>query len=166
MFSIATLASEYIIAAAIDLTLKARTIGKLGDSACGSPLLPTLLCAERVVCVGAGSYVFTIATASFIAGSSGRRRAATTVVPVVFAAIALWFTSVAYTALFGTHHEIPCILSDGTKLQPEDISFALLEFPLSTLSVTEVVPDLYISRSYWLIASGDFRAARRYHSRR
>ncbi|KAJ6462170.1 hypothetical protein C8R45DRAFT_1178662 [Mycena sanguinolenta] len=62
-------ASGYIIAAAVDLTSKAKTIGRLGNGPCESPLLPALLCAERAVSIGTGSSLFTIATAGWVGGS-------------------------------------------------------------------------------------------------
>ncbi|KAJ6484827.1 hypothetical protein C8R45DRAFT_1098971 [Mycena sanguinolenta] len=125
-------ASGYIVAAAIDLTLKARAIRNLGDSACESPLLPALLCAERVVSLGTGSSLFTIATAGYVGRSSGGRRAAIALIPVVFALIA-----------------------SGT-LKPGDISFALGDFPSVVLFVINVIPHLYGSRYYWLLAGSIF----------
>ncbi|KAJ6461803.1 hypothetical protein C8R45DRAFT_1028013 [Mycena sanguinolenta] len=144
--------SGYIIAAAIDLTLKARTIAKLGDSACGSPLLPALFCAERVVLVGTGSSLFTIATAGFVRRSFARRRAATALIPVVFAAIALGITSAAHSAILEADTDSRCTLSDGSRLVLEDISFLLVDLPLAMISLLKIVPALYMSGWYWLIA--------------
>ncbi|KAJ6478277.1 hypothetical protein C8R45DRAFT_1006936 [Mycena sanguinolenta] len=152
--------SGYIVAAAIDLTLKARTIGKLGNRACGSPLLPAFLCAARVVWVGTGSSLFTIATAVFVGGSSGRRRAVTALIPFVFAVIAFWFTSAAHSAIVGTDPstfklmmpDSMCTLSDGSRLRGEDISSILVDLPLFIIWISiKVVPVFYMSGWYWLI---------------
>ncbi|KAJ6461788.1 hypothetical protein C8R45DRAFT_1179052, partial [Mycena sanguinolenta] len=143
--------SGYIVAAAIDLTLKARTIRKLGDGACSSPLLPALFCAERVVWVGTGSSLFTIATAGFARGSFARRRAATALIPVGFAAIALCLTSAAHSAILGTDPDSPCTLYDGSRLGLDDISSLLVDLPLAMTSVIKIVPELYMSGWYWLI---------------
>ncbi|KAJ6511210.1 hypothetical protein C8R45DRAFT_1162842 [Mycena sanguinolenta] len=145
-------ASGYMVAAAIDLTHKARTIAKLGDSACESPLLPTLLCAARVIWVGTGSSLFTIATTAFVGGSSGRRRAATALIPFVFAVIASWFTCAAHSAILGTDPHSQCTLSDGSRLRLEDISSTLVDVPLPISLTVKIVPVLYMSRWYWLIA--------------
>ncbi|KAF7336462.1 hypothetical protein MSAN_02300400 [Mycena sanguinolenta] len=144
--------SGYIVAAAIDLTLKARAIGKLGESACGSPLLPALFCAERVVWVGSGSSLFTIATATFVGRSRGLRRVATALIPLFFIAIALRFTSVAHHSIFGTHLNSPCMLSDGSMLRHKDISpgFPLADLPLLIIPAIEMVPKLYRSPDFWL----------------
>ncbi|KAF7336463.1 hypothetical protein MSAN_02300500 [Mycena sanguinolenta] len=162
-------ASGYIVAAAIDLTLKARIIGKLGDSACESPLLPALLCAQRVVWVGTGSSLFTIVTAPIAVaagGSSGRQRAVTALIPFVFSVIALCFTFTAHNAIlrtdkegmfFGMYVDNPCTLSDGSRLLRDDISFSLADLPLFVLSTAIKVTALaYTSGWYWLIASPIF----------
>ncbi|KAF7375818.1 hypothetical protein MSAN_00471700 [Mycena sanguinolenta] len=148
-------ASGYIIAAAIDLTLKGRAISHLGDSACGSPLLPAFLCAERAVSVGTGSSLFTIATASYIGrfGFSARRRVGIAIIPLVFVIVALGYSFRARQAIFRTAPDMPCRLPDGSGLKPE-MFFVLVDVPtLMVVATTDIVPAIYMSRSYWLFAA-------------
>ncbi|KAJ6469906.1 hypothetical protein C8R45DRAFT_1218359, partial [Mycena sanguinolenta] len=144
-------ASGYIVAAAIDLILKSRAIKKLGGSACESPLLPALFCAKRVVSVGTGASLFTIALASYVGGSSGSRRIAIAIIPIVFAVIAAWFSFRAHQAIFRTDSHIPCRLPDGSLLKPE-VSFVLVDVPdiLVDLIISGPEKNYYFSRTYWL----------------
>ncbi|KAF7368038.1 hypothetical protein MSAN_00869700 [Mycena sanguinolenta] len=146
-------ASGYIIAAAIDLISKGRAIARLGDAASESPLLPALLCAERVVSVGTGSSLFTIITASIFHGSAGRRRAAIALVPLIFALVASWFTLRAHQEIFQTFPVLWCRLHDGSTLRKrEDIPFTLVDFPASLVDLIGVVPQFYVSPGYWVFA--------------
>ncbi|KAK7033405.1 hypothetical protein R3P38DRAFT_794145 [Favolaschia claudopus] len=58
-------ASSYTVAAAIDLISKSKAIADLGDEASNSTMIPALVCAERVVWMGTGSSLFTLAVALF-----------------------------------------------------------------------------------------------------
>ncbi|KAJ6474894.1 hypothetical protein C8R45DRAFT_1160110 [Mycena sanguinolenta] len=142
-------ASGYIIAAAIDLILKGRAISHLGDGACGSSLLPALLCAERAVSVGAGSSLFTIATGGlYVGGLSGRRRVGIAIITAVFIVVASWYSFRARQAIFRTGPDMPCRLPDGSRLKPE-MSFVLVDVPtLLVVATTHIVPAIYMSRSY------------------
>ncbi|KAJ7218831.1 hypothetical protein C8J57DRAFT_1254682 [Mycena rebaudengoi] len=96
-------ASGYIIAASVDLMLKARDITHLRDEASKSSLLPALICAERVVSVGTGSSLFTIFTAvaaSFFCGRrSCLRKAGIALITLGFALTASGFTLRAHNAI-------------------------------------------------------------------
>ncbi|KAJ7208924.1 hypothetical protein GGX14DRAFT_395550 [Mycena pura] len=146
-------ASGYIVAAAIDLIFKARHIARLGDAASESPLLPAMLCAERAVSVGIGSSLFTIVTGSIFHGSAGRRRVGIALVPLIFALVASWFTFRAHRTIFQTVPVIWCRLHDGsTPGKREDIPFTLVDFPASLMDLIGVLPDVYVSRGYWVFA--------------
>ncbi|KAF7336464.1 hypothetical protein MSAN_02300600 [Mycena sanguinolenta] len=149
-------ASGYTITAAIDLTLKARTIEKLGASACESPLLPAMLCAERAVWVGTGSSFFTIATAIYIGGPAHRRRAAIAIIPLLIASIVSWFALGAHRTIFPTNVNLRCRLVDGGMMEPEDIYFTFVDFPASMIDILilNILPDVYTSRIHWLVAAG------------
>ncbi|KAK6977615.1 hypothetical protein R3P38DRAFT_3237030 [Favolaschia claudopus] len=90
-------ASVYVVAAAIDLILKSRAIAQLGDQASESNLLPALVCAERVVSLGTGSFIFTLAMA---------RRHGAHWRTVLVAAIPLLFTLIASGFCFRAHQVI------------------------------------------------------------
>ncbi|KAF7358611.1 hypothetical protein MSAN_01199800 [Mycena sanguinolenta] len=142
-------ASGYNIVAAIDLILKARIIGRLGDSTCESPLFPALLCAERVVSVGTGSSLFTIAIAGWVPRSSDRRRLGVAIIPIVFALVASCFSYRAHEAILRTEPEHGCKLPDGSPLQSQ-ISYILDAIPHSLLWVGKTFPVVYTG-SYWLV---------------
>ncbi|KAF7358602.1 hypothetical protein MSAN_01198800 [Mycena sanguinolenta] len=139
-------ASGYIIAAAIDLTLKVRAIGRLREDARESPLLPALLCAERVVSVGTGSSLFTIATASFVGGSSAPRRVGIAIITIVFAVVASCFTFQTYQAIFRAEGE----LADGRMLRSLR-SFVLVNVPETIMIPINLSTELYIPL-YLLVA--------------
>ncbi|KAJ7266272.1 hypothetical protein C8J57DRAFT_1229672 [Mycena rebaudengoi] len=141
--------SGYIVAAAIDLSLKSRAMMQLGGGACESLLLPALFCAERVVSVGTGASLFTISFASYVGGSSGRHRIAIAIIPVLFAVTAAWFSFRAHQAIFRTDSPNPCAFPDGSLLKPE-ISFVLTDVPDILMHVITSVPAIYFSRNYWL----------------
>ncbi|KAF7375833.1 hypothetical protein MSAN_00473200 [Mycena sanguinolenta] len=144
-------ASGYIVAAAIDLTLKGRAIGHLGDGACGSPLLPALLCAERAVSVGTASSLFTIATASYVGGFSARRRVGIAIVPLVFVIVALGYSFRAHQAIYRENSRTPCRLPDGSRLVP-GVSFMLVDIPPVLFQmVTAIVGGAFMSRLFWLV---------------
>ncbi|KAJ6484870.1 hypothetical protein C8R45DRAFT_931308 [Mycena sanguinolenta] len=140
-------ASGYMIAAAIDLILKARTIAQLGDRACESPLLPALLCAERVVSVVTGSSLFTIC--SYLGRPARLRRVVVVIIPLIFGLVASCFSLWVCRALFPTDTQLCCKLCDGSTLEPEDISFAL-PHPASIIGVIILGPVLCLSTEYWL----------------
>ncbi|KAF7341782.1 hypothetical protein MSAN_02032800 [Mycena sanguinolenta] len=144
-------ASGYIVAAAVDLTLKTRAIAQLGDSICDSPLLPALFCAENVISIGTGSSLFTLLTGTYIGGSFGRRRAAIATIPVVFALIASWFIRRAHIAI--STQEPQCQFPDGSALLSDDSPTTLVEVPVFLIIAcgTNVV-GLYTYVAYWLVA--------------
>ncbi|KAF7358591.1 hypothetical protein MSAN_01197600 [Mycena sanguinolenta] len=131
-------ASGYTIAAAIDVIFKAKTMVQLGESVCGSPTLPALLCAERAVTVGAGSSLFTIAAASYVGWSSGRRRVGVAIIPLVFVVVASCFSIRAHQAIFRTEL---CKLPDGSRVGPGDLLFA----PVTTIYLITLPIDIYPS---------------------
>ncbi|KAJ6473833.1 hypothetical protein C8R45DRAFT_1077734 [Mycena sanguinolenta] len=148
-------ASGYIIAAAVDLILKSGSVAQLGDAASESPLLPALLCAERVVSIGTGSSLFTILTAlGFVRGPAGRRRAAIAIIPLTFALVASWFTLRAHQAIFLTAPVIWCRIHYARTLKKGDATllFRAVDFPASLADVITLVPDIYTSRTYWVLA--------------
>ncbi|KAF8214511.1 hypothetical protein K438DRAFT_2008808 [Mycena galopus ATCC 62051] len=146
-------AGGYIIAASIDLILKSRAIVQLGEGAHESPLLPALICAERVVIIGTGSSLFTVATSLF-GGSSGVRRAATAAIPLLLALVASFFALRAHEAISRVMPVIWCRLHDGVKLGQREIPFTTIDFPAVVLDAAVHMPELYISRDYWIYNGG------------
>ncbi|KAF7358627.1 hypothetical protein MSAN_01201400 [Mycena sanguinolenta] len=145
-------ASGYIIAAAIDLILKSRAIAQLGDAASESPLLPALLCAERVVSFGTGSSLFTIATGlGLIRGPSGRRRAGIAAIPLCFAFVASWFALRAHQAIFRTTPVIWCRLHDGKPRYQEFNPTNGADFLGSLIEMMRTILSIYTSRIYWVL---------------
>ncbi|KAJ7260339.1 hypothetical protein B0H12DRAFT_380590 [Mycena haematopus] len=141
-------ASTYTVAAAIDLILKAKLIHQLGNSACGSPLLPALFCAERTVWVGTGSSLFLILFTLFAATigvSPDRRRVGVAIIPVVFAIVASWFRFRTHQTILRTDPKTPCRLPDGSMLEP-GVSSVLLDVPGFVVDVLTKIPGF----SYWL----------------
>ncbi|KAJ6550600.1 hypothetical protein DFH09DRAFT_1168574 [Mycena vulgaris] len=146
-------ASCYTAAAAIDLILKARTIAALGDSGSHSVLLPALLCAERVVAVGTGSLVFTVASAIRVGSSPWLhlRTAGIAIIPVVLGLAAAPFTWRAHEAICLLHNGIPEGIA-GFKI----FAFTDIDSPVLFLSLKDISPlkilEAYLSRDYWIIA--------------
>ncbi|KAJ6498688.1 hypothetical protein DFH09DRAFT_1203805 [Mycena vulgaris] len=153
-------ASCYTAAAVIDLILKARTIAALGDSGSRSVLLPALLCAERVVVVGTGSSVFTVASALVSESSPWLRlrTAGIAIVPVVLALAGVPFTWRAHEAIVRTVPVPWCLLHNGIlegivrlkALALTDVDSVLL------FSVQGISPlhfrEIYNWREYWIFA--------------
>ncbi|KAF7358603.1 hypothetical protein MSAN_01198900 [Mycena sanguinolenta] len=144
-------ASGYIVAASIDVILKSRAIAQLGAAANESALVPALLCAERVVSLGTGSSLFTVVTTILVRG--GRSRAVIAVVPLIFAITASWFTLRAHQAISHAAPVLWCGLHDGTAAKRWSISFTSVDFPASLLDLITVLPEVYMSRDYWIRAA-------------
>ncbi|KAK7001427.1 hypothetical protein R3P38DRAFT_3327156 [Favolaschia claudopus] len=127
-------ASVYVVAAAIDLILKSRAIAQLGDHASESSLLPALICAERVVSLGTGSFIFTLAMA---------RRHGAHWRMVLVAAIPLLFTLIASGFCFRAHQVIsrtaPVIWSSYPRLLP----------PISPSLSLPILAIITIARIVW-----------------
>ncbi|KAF7367160.1 hypothetical protein MSAN_00975800 [Mycena sanguinolenta] len=144
-------ASAYVVVAAIDLAVKARVIRQLGGSACESPLLPAMFCAERVVSVGTGASLFTIAMGIYIGGPVGHRRAAIAIIPIVFAVIGAWFSFGAHQTIFRTDLHNSCTFPDGSLMRKPKFSFVLVDVPDITIDAMTSLTDMYFSRDYWLV---------------
>ncbi|KAJ7812240.1 hypothetical protein B0H14DRAFT_2605875 [Mycena olivaceomarginata] len=97
-------ASAYIVATAGDLILRSRSIAQLGDAASESVLLPAVICMERVVLVGTGSSLLSLAVGLIFrpSGLAGLRSAGVATVPLVFAAVASGFTLSAHQVIAQT----------------------------------------------------------------
>ncbi|KAJ7872214.1 hypothetical protein B0H13DRAFT_2059512, partial [Mycena leptocephala] len=151
-------ASAYIVAAAIDLMHKARDISQLEDKASESILLPALLCAERVVAVGTGTSLFSIATAIY-RGSSVVRTAGVAIVPLIFALVASGFSASAHQAIEQTAPLLWCSLHNGSKLEQYDVtSSTLVDFPATAFLAVSYLPRLWMVRGYWEAAAGGISA--------
>ncbi|KAJ7441569.1 hypothetical protein FB451DRAFT_1377235 [Mycena latifolia] len=146
-------AGGYIIAASIDLIQKSRAIAQLGEGASESPLLLALICAERVVVIGTGSSLFTMVTSLF-GGCSGVRRAGTATIPLLLALVASFFAFRAHEAISHAVPVIWCRFHDGVKLAKEEIPFTAIDFPALVLVAAVHMPQLYISRDYWISTGG------------
>ncbi|KAJ7674134.1 hypothetical protein B0H17DRAFT_1334986 [Mycena rosella] len=146
-------ASFYVVVAAVDLVHKSRTIAQLGDQANESVLLPALVCAERVVSVGTGSSLFSLATALLFGRLSRLRMIGVAAIPVLFALIASGFTLHAHQTISHTAPVIWCSLHDGsTPGKREDIPFTLVDFPAMAGVAASSLPGIYLSPEYWLAA--------------
>ncbi|KAJ6516966.1 hypothetical protein DFH09DRAFT_1195770, partial [Mycena vulgaris] len=151
-------ASCYTAAAAIDLILKARIIAALGDSGSQSVLLPALLCAERVVVIGTGSSLFTVASTIFSSPWLHLRTAGIAIIPVVLAVAAAPFTWRAHEAIVRTAPVPWCLLHDGkqgtTRLKVlafTDVD-AVLFFSVYGTPPLDIVREIYNWREYWIFA--------------
>ncbi|KAJ7841284.1 hypothetical protein B0H13DRAFT_2099884 [Mycena leptocephala] len=130
-------AGGYIIAASIDLIVKSRAVAQLGERASESPLLPALLCAERVVAIGTGSSIFTVLI-SFNGKSFPLRRAGTATIPFLFAFIASFFVLRAHEAIAHTP-VLWCRSHNGIKLRRREIPFNGIDFPATSSAVVAVI---------------------------
>jgi hypothetical protein len=122
-------ASAYTVAAAIDLIHKSRQIAQLGDQASESVLIPALVCAERVVTIGAGSSLMSVIVAFFVGSASGIRTAAIAIIPLILASVTSGFTMRAHHAIGQT---VPVFWCDGHRNDTEPgvlESIAIIHFP-------------------------------------
>ncbi|KAF7359777.1 hypothetical protein MVEN_00702500 [Mycena venus] len=143
-------ASAYIVAAAIDLVHKGREISQLGDKASESMLLPALLCAERVVAVGMGSTLFSLATAAY-RGSSMVRTTCVAIIPLIFALIASGFSASAHEAIQTIAPVLWCSLHNGSKIEKHDVTpFTLADFPAMVIVAVSYIPRLWVLGEFWL----------------
>ncbi|KAJ6511199.1 hypothetical protein C8R45DRAFT_402688 [Mycena sanguinolenta] len=143
-------ASSYVVAAAIDLIHKSRTVAGLGDKACESVLLPALLCAERVVSVGTGSSLFSLAIA-YPCGGLFRLRTIPATISLIFALIASFFCLRAHEALSCTE---PGIWYMDSRPPREWVVLTFAEVPASSaqnLVYKTGIPPIYLSPRYWLV---------------
>ncbi|KAK7001432.1 hypothetical protein R3P38DRAFT_1795521 [Favolaschia claudopus] len=138
-------ASAYIVAAAIDLILKSRTIARLGDQASQTNLLPALVCAERVVSLGTGSSLFTL-TAAIVYGPYGPRQR-----PMVIASIPLIFALAASGFCLRAHNTISCPPPDRWCLRQGSFWPAGVGLPAATvIQRVSYTFETYYSEGYWL----------------
>ncbi|KAJ7500958.1 hypothetical protein B0H11DRAFT_2189297 [Mycena galericulata] len=144
-------ASFFIVAAEVDLILKAKEISQLGDSATDySGLLPALLCAERVVEVGMGFCLFTITTPLLVPHLlehrfSAFRTAWVATIPLVFGIVASFFTFYVHKAIFETAPVIWWSM--------HAYSFTHVDYPAWTITnIVSIFAPLYVSPRYWMMA--------------
>ncbi|KAJ7212623.1 hypothetical protein GGX14DRAFT_564374 [Mycena pura] len=146
-------ASAYVVAAAIDLMHKGRLVAQLGDNASESTLLPALLCAERVVAVGTGSSLFSIATAAY-RGRSVFRTVAVAIIPLIFALIASGFSASAHQAIQKTVPVLWCRLHDGSELGKYDVTpLTLPDFPAMVFIGISYLPSVWWAHAFWRTAA-------------
>ncbi|KAK6977609.1 hypothetical protein R3P38DRAFT_518962 [Favolaschia claudopus] len=135
-------ASAYIVAAAIDLILKSRTIARLGDQASQSNFLPALVCAERVVSLGTGSSLFTL-TMAIVYGPRQRT--------IVVASIPLTFALVASGFCLRAHNTISCPPPDRWCSRQGSFWPAGVGLPAATvIQRVSYTFETYSSEGYWL----------------
>ncbi|KAJ7160624.1 hypothetical protein C8R43DRAFT_1233815 [Mycena crocata] len=142
-------ASGYMAGAAIDVILKSRAIAELGENASESPLLPALICAERVVSVGTGSSIFTLTTAAVMGGVSNRRRVGVAVILLIFAIAASFSSLRAHEAISRTAPVLWCRLHDGSKVGKHDFPFSNTDFLAWFLDAVSGIFEIYMSRTFW-----------------
>ncbi|KAJ7671997.1 hypothetical protein B0H17DRAFT_185485 [Mycena rosella] len=71
-------------------------------------------------------------------------------IPLLFALIASVFTLHAHQAISHTAPVIWCSVHDGsTPGKPEDIPFALVDFPAMVGVTVSSLPGIYLSQEYW-----------------
>ncbi|KAK7006293.1 hypothetical protein R3P38DRAFT_3214339 [Favolaschia claudopus] len=147
-------AAGFLMAATVDLIVKSRTIADLGDEANQSNLIPALICAERVVAVGTGSFVFSVLFAVIFGDSEGARLRTAVVagIPLTLSFIASFFSLHAHQVMAHTAPVIWCALHDGSKLE-KHIPFTLVDFPAVVGEVALVIPKLFIQPWYWYITA-------------
>ncbi|KAJ7910249.1 hypothetical protein B0H13DRAFT_2012634, partial [Mycena leptocephala] len=122
-------ASAYTVTAAIDLIHKSRQIAQLGDQASESVLIPALVCAERVVTIGAGSSLISVTVALSVGSTSGLRTAAIAIIPLILALVTSGFTLRAHHAIAQT---APVFWCDGHQNDTKPgvmESIATIHFP-------------------------------------
>ncbi|KAJ7794823.1 hypothetical protein B0H13DRAFT_2171086 [Mycena leptocephala] len=144
-------AGGYIIAASIDLIVKSRAVAQLEERASESPLLPALLCAERVVAIGTGSSIFTVLI-SFNGKSFPLRRAGTATIPFLFAFIASFFVLRAHEAIAHTTPVLWCRSHNGIKLRRREIPFNGIDFPATLVFDAIALGQVYVVPNYWICA--------------
>jgi hypothetical protein len=142
-------ASSYVVAAAIDLILKSRTIARLGDASSESLLLPALVCAERVVWVGTGSSLFTLVLAYNSRSShSSVRAAGIALTTLVCCSVATGFSRRAHEAIARTARVFWCLSHKYNK--PGDTKstpFTFVHFPADLEAWWTFS---YIPLQYWI----------------
>ncbi|KAJ7260433.1 hypothetical protein B0H12DRAFT_1107330 [Mycena haematopus] len=148
-------ASSYIVAAAIDLIHKSRTIARLGDKASESMLLPALVCAERVVSVGTGSSLFSLSIALVCGGLSRWRTLSVATIPLIFALTASAFCLRAHDTISRTRPVIWCVFhydvpEDGSPLQAW-ILFTPVDVLAGYTRQFVYLAEIYLSPRYWLV---------------
>ncbi|KAJ7430140.1 hypothetical protein B0H11DRAFT_2139535 [Mycena galericulata] len=139
-------ASFYIVAAEIDLILKAKKISQLVERASDySGLLPALICAERVVAIGIGFCLVTISISILVHRLSGFRTAWIAAIPLMFGIVASFFAFHTHKAIV---QKVPFIWWNLHAY-----SFTLVDYPAMMITglVSGFTP-LYASRTYWMVA--------------
>ncbi|KAJ6553068.1 hypothetical protein B0H19DRAFT_1377743 [Mycena capillaripes] len=143
-------ASAYMLAAAIDLILKSRTITQLGTIASEASLLPALVCAERVVLLGTCSSFFSIAM-TLIVGDSWHIRMRTAGIaglPVLIALVASGFTWHAHQAISQTAPVPWCNFhNNGTG----GLLFFSVDSPVELGKMALEYSSLLMSPLYWIM---------------
>ncbi|KAF7367165.1 hypothetical protein MSAN_00976300 [Mycena sanguinolenta] len=111
-----------------------------------------MFCAERVVSVGTGASLFTIAMDIYISGSLGHRRTAIATIPIIFAVIGAWFNFGAHQAIFRTDPHNSCTFPDGSLMGKPRFSFVLVDVPDVMIDSMTSLTEMYFSRA-WLAPS-------------
>ncbi|KAJ6473841.1 hypothetical protein C8R45DRAFT_1077739 [Mycena sanguinolenta] len=150
-------ASGYTIAAAVDLMSKAKAVSQLGEAANTSSLISAMLSAERVVSVGTGSSLFSLAIAVTSPNSGGLRSFFIAAIALCFAVVASYYAVNAHEAIFKTTPVIWCRFHDGRALGEPEFPFTAVDFPGGLGEATIALPKLYAVREYWMI-TGMFSA--------
>ncbi|KAJ7836286.1 hypothetical protein B0H14DRAFT_3460851 [Mycena olivaceomarginata] len=149
-------ASAYMIAGAIDLMHKAREISRLGDKAGESVLLPALICAERVVGLGTGSSMFSIAASALHGGSWGRT-VGVAIIPLIFAVVASSFAANAHEAIKLTDLVLWCRMHNSIDIGKKDITpFLAVDFPAMMGLAVSFLFQLWVSPQLWLVTGAIF----------
>ncbi|KAK7001424.1 hypothetical protein R3P38DRAFT_2649515 [Favolaschia claudopus] len=142
-------ASAYIVAAAIDLIIKSRTIARLGDQASQSSLLPVLVCAERVVSLGTGSSVFSLGVA--LRHGPHWRTVLVASIPLVLALIASGFCLHAHKTISRAAPVIWC-LHQGGLFDSKTPFLAAPDFPAVAAQLMISILKIYSQEpghNYW-----------------
>ncbi|KAJ6600274.1 hypothetical protein DFH09DRAFT_1271187 [Mycena vulgaris] len=130
-------ATFYTVAATFDLIFKAWEIAQLGEKASQSVLLPALVCAERVVSIGAGSSVFILTVIFFMGHAySTCRTAVIAFIPLLPALVASGFTFYVHRVISKTAPVPWCRLHGGIDTWEHlFIPFTLADIPAAVLSI-------------------------------
>jgi hypothetical protein len=145
--------SSYTVAAAINLIYKSKAIAQLGDKASESSLLPALVCAERVVSVGTGSSLFTLAGALIYGRPYRLRTIGIAAIPPIFALVASGFCLHAHQAISRMAPVLWCLHVNGSSYEPFVVPVTV-DFPAV---MGETIPSflrIYLLHAYWLSAAG------------
>ncbi|KAK7001294.1 hypothetical protein R3P38DRAFT_3048343 [Favolaschia claudopus] len=146
-----TSAAFYAVVAAIDLIFTSRALSRLGDAASQSTLIPSLVCAERVVSLGTGSFLFASAF-SLVYGSSFKHRLrllCIAAIPLTFALVASIFSFHAHQVMSHSAPVIWCPLHDSSN---HAAPFTMVDYPAYIGQLLFALRAMLTSQIYWLAA--------------